>query len=83
MGSQRAAQLVRRCETLDGVLAAGLFPLQAEALRLYQSIATMDASAPLPSLADQMPTWDRASDLVRAWGLTQLADRLAEKSRSG
>ena len=32
VGSQRAAQLVRRCETLDGVLAAGLFPLQAEAL---------------------------------------------------
>ena len=83
VGPQRAAQLVRRYETLDGVLAAGLFPLQAEALRLYQSIATMDASAPLPSLADQKPTWDRASDLVRAWGLTQLADRLAEKSRSG
>ena len=83
VGPQRAAQLVRRYETLDGVLAAGLFPLQAEALRLYQSIATMDASAPLPSLADQKPTWDRASDLVRAWGLTQVADRLAEKSRSG
>ena len=29
----------------------------------------MDASAPLPSLADQKPTWDAASELVRQWGL--------------
>ena len=82
VGQQRAAQLLRRYETLGGVLAAGLFPAQAEALRLYRAIATMDASAPLPSLADQKPTWDAASDLVRQWGLTQLADRLDEKSRS-
>ena len=32
VGQQRAGQLVRRYETLDGVLAAGLFPMQAEAL---------------------------------------------------
>ena len=73
---------MRRYETLEGVLAAGLFPMQAGALRLYRAIATMDTSAPLPSLADQKPTWDAASDLVRQWGLEQLADRLAEKPRS-
>jgi 5'-3' exonuclease, C-terminal SAM fold len=38
-GPQRAGQLVRRYETLDGVLAAGLFPMQAGALRLYRAIA--------------------------------------------
>jgi len=73
---------VRRYETLDGALAAGLFQAQAEALRLHLAIATMDPSAPLPSLADQKPTWDAASALVRKWGLDQLPDRLAEKSRT-
>jgi exodeoxyribonuclease-3 len=82
VGAQRAAQLVRRYGTLDAVLAAGLFPMQAEALRLYRKIATMDASAPLPSLADQAPTWGRASDLARRWGLNQLADRLHERARA-
>ena len=78
VGPKRAAQLVRRYGTLDGVLDAGLFQTQAEMLRLYRLIATMDASAPLPSLADQEPTWASASTLARNWGLNQLADRLAE-----
>ena len=49
-------------------------------LRLYRLIATMDAAAPLPSLADQAPTWGSASNLARSWGLNQLADRLAENA---
>ena len=44
-------------------------------LRLYRLIATMDAKAPLPLLADQQPTWATASRLARTWGLNQLADR--------
>jgi exodeoxyribonuclease III len=81
VGPKRAADLVRRYETLDGVLAAGFFPTQAPMLRLFKSIATMDASAPLPSLADQTPTWVLASELARNWGLKQLADRLAGKAQ--
>jgi DNA polymerase I len=73
--------LVRRYGTLDGVLKAGLFQTQAETLRLYRLIATIDAKAPLPSLADQEPTWSSASDFARNWGLNQLADRLDEKIR--
>ena len=80
VGPKRAADLVRRYGSLDGVLDAGFFPAQAEALRLYRLIATMDESAPLPSLADQTPTWASASELARKWGLKQLADRLAEKA---
>jgi exodeoxyribonuclease-3 len=72
----RAAQLLRRYGSLSGVLDAGLFQSQAEMLRLYRLIATMEASAPLPSLADQKPTWVSASSLARSWGLKQLADRL-------
>jgi len=79
VGPKRAADLVRRYGSLDGVLNAGFFPAQAEALRLYRKIATMNASAPLPSLADQTPTWAAASELARKWGLKQLAERLAKK----
>ena len=53
----------------------------ADELRLYRRIATMDASAPIPSLDDQKPTWSKASALARDWGLNQLADRLAELGR--
>ena len=48
-------------------------------LRLYRRIATMDATAPLPSLPDQAPTWALASRLASTWGLNQLADRLAKR----
>jgi hypothetical protein len=80
LGGDDETPLVRRYGTLDGVLEAGLFPTQAEMLRLYRLIVTMDASAPLPSLADQEPTWASASSLARDWGLNQLADRLDEKA---
>jgi DNA polymerase I len=69
VGPKRAAQLLRRYGTLDGVLDAGLFQTQADLLRLYRLIATMDAKAPLSSLADQEPTWVAASDFARNWGL--------------
>jgi hypothetical protein len=49
-------------------------------LRLYRSIATVDTSAPLPSLADQARTWAVASELARSWGLKQLAGRLSERA---
>ena len=80
VGPKRAALLVRRYGTVNAVLDAGLFRTEAEMLRLYRLIATMDASAPLPSLADQVPTWASASMLACSWGLNQLADRLAEKA---
>ena len=72
------ARIGRRYGSLEEVLAAGPFATQADMLRLYRSIATMDAAAPLPPLADQVPNWARASALARAWELTRLADRLAE-----
>jgi hypothetical protein len=70
------------CGGTDRLMAldAGLFPTQADTLRVYRLIATMDAAAPLPSLADQAPTWASASRLARGWELKQLADRFAEKA---
>ena len=77
VGPKGAADLLRKYGTLEAALAAGRFAAQAEALQLYRSIATMDAAAPLPALADQKPTWAKAAALARAWELNQLADRLA------
>jgi DNA polymerase I len=77
VGPKGAANLLRRYGSLEAALAQGSFAAQAENLRLYRSIATMDALAPLPPLDDQTPTWDAAAALAREWELNQLADRLA------
>jgi DNA polymerase I len=77
VGPKGAASLLRRYGSLEAALAQGSFAVQAEKLRLYRSIATMDAAAPLPSLDDQTPTWRAAAALAREWELNQLADRLA------
>jgi DNA polymerase-1 len=77
VGAKRAADLLRQYGSLEEMLAAGRFGAQADELRLYYRIAKLDPTAPLPPLDDQVPTWARASALVREWGLNQLAERLA------
>jgi DNA polymerase-1 len=77
VGPKKAADVLREHGTLEAALEAGRFSGQADELRLYRRIATLDDSAPLPPLDDQAPTWAEASKLVREWGLNQLADRLA------
>src|SRR5215469_15488745 len=57
VGPKGAADFVRRYGSLEAMLKAGLFPKQAEQLRLFREIATMNAKAPLPRLPDQAPTW--------------------------
>ncbi|MGA7489486.1 MAG: 5'-3' exonuclease H3TH domain-containing protein [Xanthobacteraceae bacterium] len=76
IGPQGAAALLRKYATLEDILDAGRFPTQADELRLYRRIATMDACAPLPKLPDQTPTWDKAAALAREWELDRLAERL-------
>ena len=76
LGATGAASLLRKHGTLERALKAGRFPAQAERLRLFRSIATMDCKAPLPRLPDQKPSWDAAAVLARKWGLLQLAQRL-------
>jgi DNA polymerase I len=77
VGPKKAAEVLRRYGSLEGALAEGRFAAEAEELRLYRRIATMDASAPLPPLEDQTPTWAEASSFARQLGLGALADRLA------
>ncbi len=83
VGAKGAATLLRKYGTLEAVLADRRFAAQADELRLYRSIATMDAAAPLPCLDDQAPTWARACALAREWELNRLADRLGELAKRG
>src|SRR5262249_60231287 len=63
LGAQGAAGLLRTYGSLEAVLRAGRFSAQAEAQRLYRSVATMNAKAPLPRVVDQKPTWAKAAAL--------------------
>ena len=76
IGPKTAAALLGQYGSLEAALADGRFSAQREELLLYRRIATMDASAPLPSLADQAPRWAEASSLAESWGLGNLAGRL-------
>jgi len=80
VGPKGAAQILREYGSLEAALAAGRFAAGAEELRLYRRIATLDASAPLPPLEDQSPMWAEASDLLRRWGMNQVADRVAARA---
>jgi DNA polymerase-1 len=80
VGPKTAASILAQYGSLDAALDAGRFPNQREELLLYRRIASLDASAPLPPLKDQSPTWAEASSLMRSWGLNQSADRLAARA---
>jgi DNA polymerase I len=82
VGAKTAATLLKQYGSLEAALAAGRFAAEAEALRLYLHIATMDRVAPLPPLEDQEPTWARAAALAEEWGLARLASRLGALSSS-
>jgi 5'-3' exonuclease len=80
VGDKGAAKVLREHGSLEAALEAGRFSAQAEELRLYRRIATLDASAPIPEVEGQTPSWAEASSLVRSWGINQLADRLAARA---
>jgi DNA polymerase-1 len=82
VGPKTAASLLAQYGSLEAALAEGRFAAEAEALRLYRHVATMDAKAPLPPLEDQQPTWARAAELADKWGMGRLAGRLEALSTS-
>jgi DNA polymerase I len=81
VGPKKAAEILGRYGSLEAALEAGRFAANAEELRLYHRIASLDASAPIPELADQTPSWAEASALVRSWGIGRLAGRLEERAK--
>ena len=81
VGPKKAADLLRQYGTLEDAIGAGRFSTIAEELRLYRRIASLDASAPLPPLQDQTPTWAEASSLLSSWGMNAVAERVAARDR--
>jgi DNA polymerase-1 len=77
VGPKTAADILKEYGTLEAALEAGRFSAQADELRIYKRMATLDPSAPLPQFDDQMPKWQEASGYVRELGLNALADRVA------
>jgi DNA polymerase-1 len=80
VGPKTAANLLAQYGTLEAMLADGRFETQAEELRMYRRMATLDASAPLPPLEDQTPKWVEASSFVRQLGMNAQADRIAAQA---
>jgi DNA polymerase I len=79
VGPKTAATVLNQYGSLDAALAAGRFAAEAEKLRLYRRIATMDAKAPVGRLSPQAPNWARASEYAGELGLNALSKRLAER----
>jgi DNA polymerase-1 len=77
VGPKTAANLLAQYGTLEAMLVDGRFEAQAEELRMYRRMATLDASAPIPPLKDQTPTWVEASSFLRELGMNVQADRVA------
>ena len=77
VGPKTAASLLAQYGTLEAMLEQGRFAAQADELRMYRHMATLDASAPLPPVDDQQPTWSEASSFLRGLGMNAVADRVA------
>ena len=82
VGPKTAASLLSQYPSLEAMLEDGRFSAQADDLRLYKRIASMDAEAPLPELPDGEPDWEGGAKLVRSWELNGLADRLEGRAQS-
>jgi DNA polymerase-1 len=82
IGPKKAAELLAQYGSLEAALADGRFAAEAEDLRLFRRIATMDASAPLPPLAEASPAWAEASSFLERLGLGAVAKRVGELSTS-
>ncbi len=78
IGPKKAAELLGQYGSLDALLAEGRFAVEADVLRLYREIATLDRSAPLPPLPDVSPDWTAGAAHARELGLDGLAGRFEE-----
>jgi DNA polymerase I len=78
IGEKRAAELLAQYGSLEALLEAGRFATEADALRLYRRIATMDSEAPLPPLPDVSPDWQAAQAYALELGAPGVARRFEE-----
>jgi DNA polymerase-1 len=78
IGEKRAAELLRAHGTLEALLADGRFAAEADDLRLYRHVATMDRGAPIPPLPDTEPDWRAGATFAEELGLPGVARRFEE-----
>jgi DNA polymerase-1 len=80
VGAKTAASLLAQYGSLEAALEAGRFAAAADDLRLYRTVAQMDASAPLPPIQQREPTWAAAAAYAAELGLNALSRRLAARA---
>jgi DNA polymerase-1 len=78
IGEKRAADLLAQYGSLEAMLEDGRFSAEADALRLYRRLATLDRTAPLPRLPDAVPDWGAAAETARELGLGGLERNFRE-----
>ena len=78
IGEKTGAALLQTYADLEAMLADGRFENEAEQLRVFLRIATLDPSAPLPDLPDLEPDWASGAAAAEALGIAQLARQLRE-----
>jgi DNA polymerase-1 len=82
IGPKKAAELLAQYGSLEAMLAEGRFAAEADALRLFREIATLDRAAPLPELPDVEPDWGAGALHARELGMAGLASRFEEAASS-
>jgi DNA polymerase I len=78
VGAKTAASLLQTYPDLEAMLAAGRFQAEADRLRDYRRVATLDAGAPMPDLPDREPDWKAGARAADQLGVRRLAARLRE-----
>ena len=78
IGEKTAATLLNTYPDLESMIDAGRFTAEAEKLRTYRHIATLDPTAPLPDVPDLEPDWAAGARAAEALGVERLAARLRE-----
>ncbi len=76
IGAKTAASLLQTYPDLEAMIGAGRFPAEAERLRVYRRIATLDPTAPVPDVPDTEPDWEAGARAAEALGAPRLAARL-------
>ena len=78
VGAKTAATLLQSYPDLEAMLQAGRFAAEADRLRLFRQVATLDPAAPLPDIPDLEPDWAAGARAAEALGVERLASRLRE-----
>jgi 5'-3' exonuclease len=76
VGEKTAASLLQTYPDLEAMLADGRFQAEADRLRTFRRIATLDPTAPMPGLPDVEPDWAAGARAAEQLGASRLAARL-------